>query len=177
MRYRIGIDWGVPHVRLRDGVDAGKGGLPSGDARRRVPRGFGQRDSSKGVGRSMTASGGTHVEHDRRPPWRGRWWLAGAMIVALVAGGVWLALFVRTVGDPPRDIGVVVENRLDVGVVVFGQVPGEGELRLSEVAAHGTRSTGLCSGYVLIAKTSEGDEVARRSTSEDRDEIWIIRTR
>src|SRR6266508_6145889 len=54
----------------------------------------------------------------------------------------------------------------------FGQVPGEGELRLSEVAAHGTRSTGLCSGYVLIAKTSEGDEVARRSTSEDRDEIW-----
>jgi hypothetical protein len=85
------------------------------------------------------------------------------------------------IGDPPPDPGLVVDNRTDSEMIIYGIVrpggsgsPGS-EVRVADVDPRSVEPTEVCPGDVLIARTPDGVEVARRQPTGDCDDVWVIR--
>jgi hypothetical protein len=78
----------------------------------------------------------------------------------------------------PVDLGLRVENRTDRTIVVVAPPPpgGTEDVVYARIAPHTSARTGLdCASILLIARTEDGEEIARRGPFDDcNQKDWVI---
>lgn len=100
--------------------------------------------------------------------------LTGVVVLGAVVSIVWVQL---DLGEPPEIRGLPIDNRTDVDLLIYGVNDDGTEVPIYQVQAHTRVVTDIgCARVELIARTSDGTEVARRAPSDQcDDEPWIIR--
>ncbi len=80
------------------------------------------------------------------------------------------------IGDPAAEPGLPVVNHTDKVIEIFGVNLDGQEVQLSEVPPRSEFDSYIaCAKGELVARTTEGDEVARRGPFDDcNTSLWII---
>jgi hypothetical protein len=107
-----------------------------------------------------------------------------ALVAVVLGGGVWLMWALSRYGEPESPPGLPIDNRTDEELLIYAVLRKAGidspvteEVLFARIPAHAKRDSGIdCAAGELLARTSDGTEIARRERQDQcNEEPWVIK--